>query len=79
MRGSRPEDGLCVAVVEKSSLFFDQAASTPEAPASIERIAGESDAARYQRRDALIPLWETRVLLGKVSFTDYHKTVRVVE
>jgi len=79
MRGSRPEDGLCVAVVEKSSLFFDQAASTPEAPASIERIAGESDAARYQRRDALIPLWETRVLEGKVSFTDYHKTVRVVE
>jgi len=79
MRGSRPEDGLCVAVVEKSSLFFDQATSTPEAPASIERIAGESDAARYQRRDALIPLWETRVLQGKVSFTDYHKTVRVVE
>jgi hypothetical protein len=79
MKGSRPEDGLCVAVVEKSSLFFDQAASTPEAPASIERIAGESDSARYQRRDALVPLWETRVLEGKVSFTDYHKTVRVVE
>ncbi len=79
MRGSRPEDGLCVAVVEKSSLFFDQATSTPEAPASIERIAGESDAARYQRRDALVPLWETRVLQGKVSFTDFHKTVRVVE
>jgi SpoIVB peptidase S55 len=79
MKGSRPEDGLCVAVVEKSSLFFDQASSTPEAPASIERIAGDSDSARYQRRDALIPLWETRVLEGKVSFTDYHKTVRVVE
>jgi SpoIVB peptidase S55 len=79
MRGSRPEDGLCVAVVEKSSLFFDQATSTPEAPASIERIAGESDGARYQRRDALVPLWETRVLQGKVSFTDFHRTVRVVE
>jgi SpoIVB peptidase S55 len=79
MRGSRPEDGLCIAVVEKSSLFFDQATSTPEAPASIERIAGESDSARYQRRDALVPLWETRVLQGKVSFTDFHKTVRVVE
>jgi hypothetical protein len=79
MKGSRPEDGLCIAVVEKSALFFDQAVSTPEAPASIERIAGESDSARYQRRDALVPLWETRVLQGKVSFTDFHKTVRVVE
>jgi hypothetical protein len=79
MRVSRPEDGLCIAVVERSSLFFDQASSTPDAPASIQRIAGESDSARYQRRDALVPLWETRVLLGKVSFTDFHKTVRVVE
>ena len=79
MKGSRPEDGLCVAVVEKSALFFDQAVSTPDVPASIERIAGAADAARYQQRDALVPLWETRVLQGKVSFTDFHKSVRVVE
>jgi hypothetical protein len=79
MKGSRPEDGLCIAVVEKSALFFDQAVSTPDAPASIERIAGDADSARYQRRDALVPLWETRILQGKVSFTDIHKTVRVVE
>jgi hypothetical protein len=79
MRSSRPEDGLCVAVVEKSALFFDQASSTPEAPASIERIAAEADSERYQKRDALVPLWETRVLQGKVSFTEFHKTVRVVE
>ncbi len=79
MKGSRPEDGLCVAVVEKSALFFDQAVSTPDAPASIERIAGDADSARYQRREALIPLWETRILQGKVSFTDVHRTVRVVE
>jgi hypothetical protein len=79
MKGSRPEDGLCIAIVEKSSLFFDQAVSTPDAPASIERIAAASDSARYQKREALIPLWETRVLEGKVSFTDFHKSVRVVE
>jgi SpoIVB peptidase S55 len=79
LKGGRPGDGLCVAVVEKSTLFFDQATSTPEAPASIERIAAQSDSARYQRRDALVPLWETRVLQGKVSFTEFHKTVRVVE
>jgi hypothetical protein len=79
MKDSRAEDGLCIAVVEKSALFFDQAVSTPDAPASIERIAGEADSARYQRREALIPLWETRILQGKVSFTDFHRTVRVVE
>jgi hypothetical protein len=79
MKDTRPEDGLCIAVVEKSALFFDQAVSTPDAPASIERIAGDADAARFQRRDALVPLWETRVLQGKVSFTDFHRTVRVVE
>jgi SpoIVB peptidase S55 len=79
MRSSRPEDGLCIAVVEKSALFFDQAVSTPEAPASIERIAGDADSARYQKRDALVPLWETRILQGKVSFTEFHRTVRVVE
>jgi hypothetical protein len=79
MKGSRAEDGLCIAVVEKSALFFDQATSTPDAPASIERIAAASDSARYQRREALVPLWETRVLQGKVSFTDFHRSVRVVE
>jgi hypothetical protein len=79
MKDNRPEDGLCVAVVEKSSLFFDQAVATPEVPASIERIAGASDSARYQRRDAFVSLWETRVLQGKVSFADFHRTVRVVE
>jgi len=79
MKDNRPEDGLCVAVVEKSSLFFDQAVATPDVPASIERIAGASDSTRYQRRDALVSLWETRVLQGKVSFADFHRTVRVVE
>ncbi len=79
MRDSRPEDGLCVAVVERSALFFDQDVSTPDVPASIERIAGGSDSTRYQRREALVALWETRVLQGKVSFTDFHRTVRVEE
>jgi SpoIVB peptidase S55 len=79
MQSTRPEDGLCVAVVEKSALFFDQALSTPEVPASIERIAADADGTRYQKHDALVPLWETRVLKGKVALTEFHKTVRVVE
>ena len=78
-RGNRADDGLYVAVVERSSLFFDQAASSPDVPASIQRIASAADGARYQRRDALVPLWEQHVLAGKAAFTDFHRTVRVVE
>ena len=79
MREHRQEDGLFVAVVERSALFFDQAVATPDMPASIERIAAAADSARYQRRDAILPLWETHVLPGKVTLTDFHRTVRVVE
>lgn len=79
MREHRREDGLYVAVVEKSALFFDQAVATPDMPASIERIAAAADSARYQRRDAILPLWETHVLAGRVALTDVHRTVRVVE
>jgi SpoIVB peptidase S55 len=79
MRDIRPEDGIFIAVVEKSSLFFDQAASTPDTPASIERISAAADSARYQTHDALVPLWETHILPGKVSFTQFRRTVRVVE
>ena len=79
MRRTRPEDGLFVAVVEKSALFFDQAVATPDMPASIERISAAADSTRYQRRDAILPLWEAHVLPGRVAFTDFHKTVRVVE
>jgi len=79
MRGSRPEDGLCVAVVEKSSLFFDQEVAAPDVPASVQRIEEGADAARYQRRDAVESLWETRVLEGKVALSDFHRTIRVDE
>jgi hypothetical protein len=79
MRDTRTEDGIYIAVVEKSALFFDQAVSTPDTPASIERISAAADSARYQTHDALVPLWETHVLPGKVSFTEFRRTVRVVE
>jgi len=79
MRSSRPEDGLSIAVVERSALFFDQAVGTPDVPASLERIAADADGARYQRRDALLPLWETHILAGKVIFAEFHRTLRVVE
>jgi hypothetical protein len=79
MRDNRPEDGICIAVVEKSALFFDQARAAQDTPASIERIAAEADPARYQRQNALVPLWETHVLPGKVSLMQTARTVRVVE
>jgi hypothetical protein len=79
MRDNRPEDGICIAVVEKSALFMDQAHAAQDTPASIERIASEADPARYQRQNALVPLWETHVLPGKVSLMQTARTVRVVE
>lgn len=79
LKGSRPDDGLCIAVVERSSLFYDQEVASPDVPASIQRIEGGADSARFQRRDALVSLWETRILPGKVAFSDFHRTVRVEE
>jgi hypothetical protein len=79
MKDNRPEDGICIAVVEKSALFFDQAQSEQDTPASIERIAAQADPDRYRRQNALVPLWETHILSGKVSLMQTERTVRVVE
>ncbi|HXN34575.1 MAG TPA: hypothetical protein VN877_00295, partial [Opitutaceae bacterium] len=79
MRDSRPQDGICVAVVERSALFFDQAQPAQDTPASLERIAAEADPARYRRQNALVPLWETHLLPGKVSAVQTERTLRVLE
>jgi len=67
MRDDRPRDGLILAIIEKSSLFSDETRSTPEMPGSFERIARASDEARYQRRDAAVPLFERHLLPGKLA------------
>lgn len=64
LRAMRRSDGLYVAVVEKTRLFTDRRDSTAEMPGSLERIARAADEARFQRRDALIPLWEQHILPG---------------
>lgn len=79
MRDDRPTDGVCVAVVEKASLFTDQTVATPEAPGSIERIARASDAARFRKRDALVPLWEKHLLSGKLLNTIVRRPLSVVD
>lgn len=72
LREFRETDGLYIAIVEKTRLLTDQRATTPEMPGSLERIARSADEARFQRRDALVPLWEQRVLPGRL----FNVTVR---
>lgn len=66
LRSFRPSDGLYLAVIEKARLLTDQRATTQDMPGSLERIARSADEARFQRRDAFNPLWEQRVLPGRL-------------
>lgn len=79
MRDDRPTDGVCIAVVEKTSLFSDQTVSTPDAPGSIERIARAADEARFRRRSALLPLWEKHLLEGKLLNAIVRRPLNVVD
>jgi hypothetical protein len=79
LRDSRPADGLCLAVVEKTRLFTDQTNATLDAPSSIERIARAADEARFNQIDALVPLWESHVLDGKLSSVTLHRPLKIVE
>jgi hypothetical protein len=79
MRGDRPNDGVCIALVERTPLFTDQTVATPEAPGSIERIARGADETRFRRRDALLPLWETHVLPGKLITGMVRRPLNVVD
>ena len=75
----RPNDGLCLALVESAELFSDQTVATPETPGSIERIARASDETRFRTRSAMIPLWERHVLPGKLTATAVRRPLRIVE
>jgi hypothetical protein len=79
MRDDRPRDGLCLAIAEKSTLFSDETTSTPEIPGSIERIARAADEARFQKRDAVLPLFERHVLSGKLTSVIIRRPLRVVD
>ncbi len=79
IRDDRPTDGVCIAVVEKTNLFSDQAVATPEAPGSIERIARGADRARFRNRDALLPLWEQHHLDGKLLNAIIRRPLVVVD
>lgn len=79
MRDERPSDGVCVAVVERTSLFTDQTVATPDAPGSIERIARGADESRFRKREALLPLWEQHYLKGKLLGAVVRRSLTVVE
>lgn len=79
MRDDRAADGLYLAVTEKSSFFTDQSAATPDTPGSIERIARTADEARFRKRDALLPLWEHRILSGKLATNSLRRTLKIIE
>jgi hypothetical protein len=67
MRDDRPNDGVCVAVLEAASLFSDQTSTTPELPGSLARIAAAADEARFQQHPAYVSLWERHYLPGKLT------------
>ncbi len=79
LREFRDSDGLYVAIVEKSRLLTDQRATTPDMPGSLERIARGADEARFQRRDALTPLWEKHLLPDMLFNVQIRKPLTVTD
>lgn len=79
LRDDRPNDGLCLAIVEQTEMFSDQTVATPDAPGSIERIARAADEARFQERSAVLPLWERHILPGKLAGTVVRRPLRIAE
>jgi hypothetical protein len=79
LRDARDADGLYLAVVERTALFTDNTATTVELPGSFERIARSADAARYQRRDASVPLWETHLLPGRLFNVNTRRPLKITD
>ncbi|AOS45813.1 hypothetical protein Verru16b_02902 [Lacunisphaera limnophila] len=79
LREFRQSDGLYIAVVEKTRLLTDQRGTTPDMPGSLERIARGADEARFQRREALAPLWEQHILPGTLFNILLRKPLNVTD
>jgi hypothetical protein len=79
LRESRDSDGLYLAVVERSSLFTDNTATTIELPGSFERIARTADAGRYQKREAAVPLFEQHLLPGKLFNASVRRPLKITD
>jgi len=79
IRDDRRNDGAYLAVLEKSPVFTDQDVPTVELPGTFERIARTADEARFQRRDTLVPLWETHLLADRIVSVLAHRQLQVTE
>jgi len=79
LRDDRHNDGAYLAVLEKSPVFTDQDVPTVELPGTFERIAHTADEARFQRRDTLVPLWETHLLADRIVSVLAHRQLQVTE
>jgi SpoIVB peptidase S55 len=79
LRDTRQSDGLYLALVERTPLFFDQEVPSSDLPASVQRIEASADPTRFQRRDAFTVHWQSHLLDGKVVQSDLHRALRVVE
>ncbi|WP_415907324.1 hypothetical protein [Oleiharenicola sp. Vm1] len=79
LRDARDADGLYLAVVERTALFTDNTATTVELPGSFERIARSTDAARYQRREAAVPLWESHLLPGRLFNVNLRRSLKITD
>lgn len=77
LRRRRAADGLYLAVLERTPVFTDQRDQTPELPGSLARIAQAADDSRFQRRSAMTPLWETRLLDGRLFSDAVRRPLRV--
>ncbi len=79
LRQTRETDGLYLAVVERAALFTDNRVQTVDLPGSFERIARTSDASRYQRRDAAVPLYEQHVLPGRLFNAHLRRSLKIAD
>jgi hypothetical protein len=79
LRDDRHNDGAYLAVLEKSPVFTDQDVPTVELPGTFERIARTADEARFQRRDTLVPLWETHLFADRIVSVLAHRPLQVTE
>ena len=79
LREFRLTDGLYLAVVEKSRLFSDQRSTTPDMPGSLSRIATSADEARFQKEEAVTPLWEKHLLPGRLFNILIRKPLKITD
>lgn len=77
IRQTRSSEGLFVAVVETSRVFFDQSNESRDVPDSFARIAQRLDHNRYQNRPALNAIWEQHVLKERLAVGTLRKSFYV--